>query len=145
MVAVDDEGSVVDGPGGVLTCCCPRLFGAVNTPLKMYPIGGKEAPRSHFSEVCDGILPLPAEDYCIGWVFHAGFLFGLGFDTASEVALLGLNAMAASSSSTYGSVPAGAIMVLLTMGRSVCGAPSVRQWHGCFQGISRYDEIQAHI
>ena len=78
MVAVDGDGKAVDGPGGVFSRCCPKLFGAVNTPLKMYPIG---------------------------------FLFGLGFDTASEVALLGLTAMG-SSTSTYGTVPAWAIMVL---------------------------------
>jgi high-affinity nickel-transport protein len=89
MVAVDESGNVVpaadegatgevDGPGGVFARCCPKLFGAVDTPFKMYPIG---------------------------------FLFGLGFDTASEVALLGLTAMG-SSTSTYGAIPAWAIMVL---------------------------------
>lgn len=77
MVAVDENGEAVDGPGGLFSNCCPKLFGAVNTPLKMYPIG---------------------------------FLFGLGFDTASEVALLGLTAMG--SSTAHGTVPAWAIMVL---------------------------------
>jgi high-affinity nickel-transport protein len=79
VLAVDDGGKAVDGPGGIFTRCCPQLFGAVSTPLKMYPIGR---------------------------------LFGLGFDTASEVALLGLTAMGVSSTSSYGVLPAWAIMVL---------------------------------
>jgi high-affinity nickel-transport protein len=73
-VSVNEDGDAVDGPGGVFSRCCPKLFGAVSAPWKMYPIG---------------------------------FLFGLGFDTSSEVALLGLTAMG-----TQKDLPAAAIMLL---------------------------------
>ena len=73
-VSVNEEGNAVDGPGGLFSRCCPKLFGAVNAQWKMYPIG---------------------------------FLFGLGFDTSSEVALLGLTAMG-----TQKDLPAAAIMLL---------------------------------
>ena len=48
LVAIDAEGHMVnnaaaadvDGPaGGLFSRCCPTLFGAVNTPMKMYPVG----------------------------------------------------------------------------------------------------------
>eukprot|EP00946_MAST-07B_sp_MAST-7B-sp1_P000775 g775.t1 len=74
-VSVNEDGAV-DGAGAFVRCC-PKLFGAVSAPWKMYPIG---------------------------------FLFGLGFDTSSEVALLGLTAMG-----TQKDLPAPVIMLLPCM------------------------------
>jgi high-affinity nickel-transport protein len=45
-------------------------------------------------------------------MYPVGFLFGLGFDTASEIALLGISALAATSSTTNDPIPASQILLL---------------------------------